>query len=135
MPWAPELKLSSSTTPIFFPSRSTIRPVATGTSIRSRLTLTSRGCPSPGVRTLSSTLVPAGPLMRLVATSLPTPAIDLPFTDRMKSPRRTPASSAGDPSNTRSTFRPRRSSSTFIPTPSNSPLTDSLNCEASLGVR
>ena len=87
------------------------------------------------MNTLSVTAVPAGPLMRLVATSLFTPAIERPFTPRMKSPRRMPASCAGEPSNTRSTFSPRLSCSTFMPTPSNSPLTDSSNCFASLGVR
>ena len=103
--------------------------------MRSRSTLSSRGSASPGVTTLSSTVVPAWPLMRPVATSLLTPAIERPLTARIRSPRLMPAFSAGEPSKTRSTFRPRRSSSTFIPTPSNSPLTDSLNCVASLGVR
>ena len=103
--------------------------------MRSRSTLSSRGSASPGVTTLSSTVVPASPLMRLVATALLTPAIERPLTERMKSPRLMPAFSAGESSKTRRTFSPRRSCSTFIPTPSNSPLTDSLNCVASFGVR
>ena len=64
--------------------------------MRSRFTLTVRSLSWPGVKTLSSTDVPAGPLMRLVATSLFTPAIERPFTPRMKSPRRMPAPSAGE---------------------------------------
>ena len=54
--------------------------MATGTSIRSRFTLTVRSLSSPGVKTRSSTVVPAGPLIRFVATSLFTPAIERPFT-------------------------------------------------------
>ena len=106
-----------------------------GTSICSRLTLTVRSEGSPGVKTRSSTLVPAGPLMRLVDTSLFTPAIGRPFTARMKSPARMCASWAGEPSNTRSTLRPRLSCSTFIPTPSKCPLTSSSNWRASFEVR
>ena len=103
--------------------------------MRSRFTFTVRSQSWPGVNTLSVTDVPAGPLMRLVATSLFTPAIERPFTPRMKSPRRMPALAAGAPSNTRSTFSPRLSCSTFMPTPSKCPLTESLSCFASLGVR
>ena len=93
-----------------------------------------RGASSPGVYTLSLTDVPAGPLIRAVATSLLTPAIERPFTARMKSPLLTPPRSAGVFSKTLSTLRPRRSSSTFIPTPSNSPSSEALNSLASLGV-
>ncbi len=79
--------------------------------------------------------MPDGPLIRPVATSLLTPAIERPSTAVITSPSRIPAFSAGEPSKTRSTLSPRRSSSTFMPTPSNSPLTDSRNCFASSGVR
>ena len=112
-----------------------MRPVATGTEIRSRLTLTLRVESLPGLNTRSCTLVPEGPFMRLVATSELTPVSDLPSTSTIRSPRWMPAFSAGAPSKTRSTLRPRRSSSTFMPTPSNSPLTDSSKRAASLGVR
>ncbi len=110
-------------------------PRATGISIRSRFTFTVRSRSCPGVNTLSVTDVPAGPLIRLVATWLFTPAIERPFTAMTKSPRRMPALSAGAPSNTRSTFSPRLSCSTFMPTPSKCPLIESLSAFASLGVR
>ena len=103
--------------------------------MRSRLTFTVRSEDSPGVNTRSCTLVPAGPLMRLVETSLFTPAIGRPSTARMKSPVWMWASLAGEPSNTRSTFSPRRSCSTFMPTPSKCPLTSSSNWRASFAVR
>ena len=79
--------------------------------------------------------MPAGPLIRAVATSLDTPAIERPFTAVMNSPFLMPAFLAGEPSKTLITRRPRRSSSTFMPTPSNSPRTDSSNSFVSLGVR
>ena len=103
--------------------------------MRSRFTFTVRSRSWPGVNTLSMTDVPAGPLIRLVATWLFTPAIERPFTPRMKSPRWMPARAAGAPSNTRSTFRPRLFCSTFMPTPSKWPLTESFSAFASLGVR
>ena len=132
---APSLKPNSSTTPSLWPSRSTTRPVATGTSIRSRFTFTVRSLSAPGVKTRSSTLVPDGPLIRLVAISLFTPAIERPFTAMIRSPRRIPACAAGDSSKTRSTFRPRLSCSTFMPTPSKCPLISSVRACASFAVR
>ena len=134
-PCAPWLNVVSSTTPIFFPLRSTIRPCTTGTSIRARRTVRVRGTPLSGSTTSSRTFVPDGPLMRAVATLLATPAIERPLTAVMNSPFLIPARSAGEPSNTLITCRPRRSSSTFIPTPSNSPRTDCSNCLVSSGVR
>ena len=88
---APSLNPNSSTTPILCPSTTFMRPRATGTSMRSRFTLTVRSASSPGVKTRSCTVVPAGPLIRLVAISLFTPAIERPSTARMKSPRSIPA--------------------------------------------
>ena len=108
---------------------------ATGTSIRARSSVSVRGAAVSGSTTSRRTFVPAGPLMRAVATSLDTPAIERPFTAVMKSPFLMPPFLAGEPSKTLSTRRPRRSSSTFIPTPSNSPSTDSSNSLVSSGVR
>ena len=73
--------------------------------------------------------------MRPVATSLLSPAIERPSTDTIRSCLRMPASAAGEPSKTFSTRRPRLSFSTLIPTPSNSPDTDSWKAFASFGVR
>ena len=103
--------------------------------MRSRSTLTVRVSSPPGVKTSSSTFVPAGPLMRPVATSLLSPAIERPSTDRIRSCLRIPAPAAGELSKTLSTRRPRSSFSTLMPTPSNSPETDSWKAVASLGVR
>ena len=59
-----------------------------------------RGTTVSGSTTSRRTFVPAGPLMRAVATSLDTPAIERPFTAVMKSPCLMPPSFAGEPSNT-----------------------------------
>jgi hypothetical protein len=85
--------------------------------------------------TSRDTLVPAGPLILPVATLALRPAIDLPSTAVIRSPFSIPALAAGVPGKTLSTRSPRRSSSTVIPTPSNSPDTDWRSSLASLGVR
>ena len=112
-----------------------MRLSVTGTSIRSRSTVMVRESSSPGLNTSSSTSLPAGPLIRPVASSLLRPAIERPSTDRIRSPFAIPASCAGESSKTVRTLSPRRSSSTVIPTPSNSPEIDSRTDFASSGVR
>ena len=133
-PCAPVEKLASLTTPSFLPLRSTSLLSTSGTSIRSRLTLTVRGLPRPAV-TWRVTLLPAGPLIRPVATRLSTPASERPLTAMIRSPLVMPALRAGDLGKLFRTRRPRRSSSTVIPTPSNSPSTAWANCWASSGGR
>ena len=97
-PWAPSLKVVNSITPKSRPPRETVRPSAAGTSIFSRLRSSVRVRPVSGSPTSSFTRVPAGPLMRPVATWLGTPAIDLPFTSTTSSPGLMPARAAGESS-------------------------------------
>ena len=85
------------------------------------------------MKTSSLTLVPAGPLMRPVATALLRPAIERPSTERITSPFKISDRCAGVSSKTSSTRSPRSSFSTDMPTPSNSPEIDSWNLLASLG--
>ena len=103
--------------------------------LRRRAGLPSAGRVSsaPGVKTSRFTLVPTGPLMRPVATALLRPAIERPLTEKMRSPLAMFARCAGVSSKTSSTRRPRSSFSTVMPTPSNSPVTDSWKASASLG--
>ncbi len=56
---------------------------------------------------------------------LETPAIDLPLTATITSPRRRPAFWAGEPGNTRLIRRPAGTSVTSMPTPENSPCEES----------
>ncbi len=112
-----------------------MRLSVTGTSIFSRSTVMLRESSAPGLNTSSSTLLPAGPLIRPVASSELTPAIERPSTDRIRSPFAMPAALAGESSKTVRTLSPRWSSSTVMPTPSNSPEIDSCTDFASSGVR
>ena len=132
-PWAPEENPRSCTTASLRPSRSTRRPRTVGTSIFSRSTRTLRVSLAPGEKTSSFTLVPAGPLMRPVASVLLMPAIECPSTSRIRSPFWMPAPAAGAPLKASSTRSPRSSFSTVMPTPSNSPVTASWKALASLG--
>jgi hypothetical protein len=104
----------------------------TGTSTRARCNLTVRGACFP-VTTVSATRVPALPLISAVACCVVLPAIALPSTAVITSPRRMPPRCAGEPSNTVSTFSPASTASTFIPTPSNAPSVASSNSRYSFG--
>ena len=73
------------------------------------------------------TVVPAGPLISVVACSEVLPASDSPSTAVITSPVLMPPRWAGEPSNTVSTRSPRSTSATFIPTPSNAPSVASWN--------
>jgi hypothetical protein len=125
-PCAPEVKLESSTCAIFVPPDRRIAASTTGTSTRARRSSSSRGSRLP-VTTVSSTSVPARPLIRVVASSTVSPSIGLPSTAVIRSPGRIPARPAGEPSKTVSTRSPRLTASTDIPTPSNSPCVASWN--------
>ena len=83
--------------------------------------------PVRGLSTLSSTVVPEGPLIIAVATSAGSPAIDLPSTARITSPSRITAFSAGVSSNTVVTVRPCFTSRTLSPMPEKLPDVSSSN--------
>ena len=127
-PCAPELKPSSRPRRACCPSRSTIRLLATGTSIRSRSTFTVRESLGARGEHLEVHL-----RARLALDAARSPARCSARRSSGRSPTgsgrrlRMPACFAGEPSNTLSTRRPRLSSSTVMPTPSNSPDTDSWN--------
>jgi hypothetical protein len=80
------------------------------------------------VRTVSVTVVPAGPLMSATASSEVIPSSDRPSTATIRSPLRRPARSAGEPSKIVAIFSPRRTSCTVMPTPSNWPPLTSWKC-------
>ncbi len=66
--------------------------------------------------TLSVTLVPCSPVIRLVA-SFPRPASERLPTPTIRSPARKPARAAGVPGNTATTRRPLGTANTSMPTP------------------
>ena len=134
-PCAPELNPVRRTTPTLRPFLVTTRPSATGISMRSRLTRTVRLSPVPPDTTPRLTEVPEGPLMRATDTSLLSPAIERPSTSTIRSSLHDPRALSGEEPNTRRTRRPRAASSTFMPTPSNSPCTSSWKRLACSGVR
>ena len=72
--------------------------------------------PVLGRRTVSFTLLPAGPRMRVIAPARSAPTSESSiFT--MRSPESMPASSAGEPSMGRRIFTAESSATTSMPTP------------------
>ena len=100
-------------------------------------TLTVRSASSPGrEHAQRRPRVPAWPLIRLVATSLFTPAIERPSTREDEvAAADAGAGSAGEPSNTRSTFRPALVLLDVHADALEVAADRLLNCFASLGVR
>ena len=107
--------------------------MTTGISTSARLSVSSRVRPLE--RTVSRTSLPAGPLIRVVASSELVPAIERPLTFVITSPGRRPPRWAGEPSYTVSTCRPRLTFSTLIPTPSKRPSVASWKSSKSRGAK
>ena len=125
-PCAPDVNPARRTCAILRPRDCSISASTTGTSTRARSSRMSRGDRLPET-TESVTSVPDGPLISVVACSEVFPASERPSTAVITSPPRIPPRSAGESSNTVSTFRPRATSATFMPTPSNAPSVASWN--------
>ncbi len=77
-----------------------IAQVTLGTTIGSRVTVTSRLEVAPGSSTVTCTVDPAGPRSLLASVSNETVVTSWPFTSRIRSPARSPAFCAGLPSKT-----------------------------------
>ena len=109
------------------PARSSIwKDCTLGTMIRSRITVITSSS-SLRWRTTNSTGVPRSPRITETANCRLQPAVDSPSTNRMASPARMPAASAGEPRNVPVMTISSPSNCTVAPMPSKAPLMSSLD--------
>ncbi len=113
----------------------TIAQLTSGRSNCLRVMATSNGLPSP--RWIDSvTGSPSGPRTRDTTSSMVSPSVVLPSTATIRSPRRSPASSAGVPGMIERMIGPLdSSSSSWTPMPTNVPDSDWSTAFASSAVR